>query len=815
MADEASHPKRAYPLDDGPAPKRPRVSHNTVPDIPEVYSNAVRKKLSSASRTGQACDRCKERKMKCDTNPISCGPCRQKKLPCFTTDRVTGKAFERGQSDRIEGELQYLRRQVEVYQRRHGLLDESELPPEDSAAPSPSIHTPRQHNIPPAIFEGEDGDDLYSGPVNGTVVDIFDGEFDIAGFQCPDMKEYNEDLFPKFNNSKTSILNTVYGAQRIDNPQAPTKEQALKYANHYLIFIWPYVPIVHRSSFIKLVNKFYDEPRQNTSPAEQCTIFLVLSIITHQHAVRNPAEAKEKMEESHRWLHYALGFYRNLFHDRSLASMQALTFILILARNLPKPGFSWVLSHTILVRAIDLNYHRSPDKITLPENQNNPLAKELRKRIFWSILGICVTTGTKVGKPAPWHFQHLDCPVPMAIQDTEVSESGFATKSGKCDFWIALHLFKLLPLLTELYNNIISVRQTGSEYIKTVESLDAKIMAWRQAWDKCIAAETANPNLEVQTLHVETWAAEYQIILHHPKLCTAKMTEITEKNMDLCLKSARRLLASFQVLSDRFKGADFTWHSTVAYALGFGATLQSFRTRPEQVNPKAFDAMKNELRGWLRVMSIADLVLRTDNYLYHAFEPRVKKLETDYQNHLVAFEAYQDYQGGPHGNNTYQNIGSPHQQRQQQPASDTHQYTPQTKHEYPHPQQQHQPQSHHPQHQAYMPVPPSLQHQPPLPPTMSQSSTYNGYPPQQGQPYPPYQAPQYPQQVTSVPQSLAALLNQPANQQGQYAPYTTTAPPPPMVHIAENGCWTDMNGNAMMWPNMIMEPDMGYGDSVP
>lgn len=749
--------------------------------------------------------------MKCDTNPIACGPCRQKQLPCFTTDRVTGKAFERGQSDRIEGELQNLRRQVEVYQRKYGLLDESDLPPDDAAMPaSPSTHTPRQHAIPPMIFEGVDGDNLHSGPVNGTKVDIFDGEVDIAGFQCLDMEEYDEDLIPKFNNSKTSIVNTMCGVQRIDDPKLPSKEQALKYANHYLVFMWPYVPIVHRSSFIKLVNKFYDEPPRNTSRAEQCTIFLVLSIIAHQHAVRNPADATETMEESHRWLHYALGFYRSLFHDRSLASMQALTFILILARNLPKPGFSWVLSHTILVRAIDLNYHRSPDKIALPDNQNNPLAKELRKRIFWSILGICVTTGTKVGKPAPWHFQHLDCPVPLAILDNEVSETGLAaTRSGRCDFWIALHLFKLLPLLTELYNNAISVREGPNEYIRTVESLNVKIVAWRQAWDKCIAVETANSNLEVQTLHVETWAAEYQLILHHPKLCTANVPEVQEKNLDICLKSARRLLSSFQVLSDRFKGADFTWHSTVAYAVGFGATLQSFRNRPEQVTPKAFDAMKNELRGWLRVMSIADLVLRTNNYLYHAFEPRVRKLETEYQNHLVVFETHQEHQGGVHGN--YQKHETPQHQQHQHPQQQQHIEQQQVNHEYVSPTQQQQ----HPQHsqppqpqQAYMRSPPGPQHQP-RPPQMPQQSPYNGYPSQQGQLYPPYQTPQFSPQA---PQSIAALLNQPANHQGTtYIPYATTAPPPAIIQFAENGYWTDMNGNAM-WPNMIM--DMGPGGSI-
>lgn len=45
-----SHHKRPYPVADdappAPTPKRPRVTHTAALDIPEVYSDAVRKKVS-------------------------------------------------------------------------------------------------------------------------------------------------------------------------------------------------------------------------------------------------------------------------------------------------------------------------------------------------------------------------------------------------------------------------------------------------------------------------------------------------------------------------------------------------------------------------------------------------------------------------------------------------------------------------------------------------------------------------------------------------------------------------------------------------
>src|SRR5277367_3981277 len=50
--------KRQSTGDGGPPPKK----FKGAPELPGDYSDAVRKKYQSASRTGQACDRCKVRR---------------------------------------------------------------------------------------------------------------------------------------------------------------------------------------------------------------------------------------------------------------------------------------------------------------------------------------------------------------------------------------------------------------------------------------------------------------------------------------------------------------------------------------------------------------------------------------------------------------------------------------------------------------------------------------------------------------------------------------------------------------------------------
>ncbi|KIW84735.1 hypothetical protein Z517_00123 [Fonsecaea pedrosoi CBS 271.37] len=638
-------PKRPNPSafdDHGPPSKRLK----TLPEEPAQYSDAVRKKLASTSRTGQACDRCKERKMKCDTDPVACQPCRQKGLRCYTTDRVTGQARERGESHRAENELLFLREQLAAYQRRYGSLqrsDSSGIAP--IVTPRSSISQSTAHSVSPtssrldAKYIGWPAPDhseaLYSGPVKGTVVDIMDGVVDIADWECEMMEDYATEITGKFNLSRTSIINTMCGLQRVEDPKLPPKEEALRDANHFLVIMSQYVPIVHRPSFMDLVNRFYDQP-DSLTVAERLQVLIVFAIIAHQTAVRNHLHSAEKFDDSHRYLHCALGDYRELLQDRSLASMQAMALLIVHFRNLPKPGISWTYCHQVLVRAIELEYHRDPDKIRLPDGENDPLSKELRKRVFHSILGVCVTTGCRVGLPAPWQFQHIDIPLPRPIKDSEISKTGFASElSGQCEFWPCLHLAKLLPLLTELHNNIIAVRRPAEEYLQTVETLNTKIVAWRQDWDESTKNEPKHVNLSVATLLFETWAAEYQLNLHHPVCCTSDDPEVMERHLDICHKSAKRLLQSFHRLSSRYKGVDFTWHSTLAYATGFGITLYVYNRKKGSVTAEQFEAMRNELKGWTSLMAYADLVLRTGNHLQRQFQPRVQALEDECRRILL------------------------------------------------------------------------------------------------------------------------------------------------------------------------------------
>src|SRR5947209_2700006 len=119
--------------------------------------------------------------MRCDANASGCSACQQKNMRCVTTDRITGRATERGQADRLEEEVMTLKRQLAVYVNKYGPLDDAELAASSAYQDLPAPQTSRygdlqqkqlfeQQNNSTTSSPGSDG--LFHGPIHGTLVDI-------------------------------------------------------------------------------------------------------------------------------------------------------------------------------------------------------------------------------------------------------------------------------------------------------------------------------------------------------------------------------------------------------------------------------------------------------------------------------------------------------------------------------------------------------------------------------------------------------------------------------------------------------------------
>lgn len=197
--------------------------------------------------------------MRCDANAAGCLACQQKNLQCVTTDRITGRATERGQADRLEDELITLRKHLAVYIEKYGQLEDAEFAASDTYQDLPAAGAysaqhfqtfDQQNNY---VSSNRISDGPHYGPIKGTVVDVLDGEVDIAAFECPTMADFEYGSGPVFNYCTESYVQTITGAQRVEKPILPPKEEALKSIETFLGTVHPYVPILHGPTILELV----------------------------------------------------------------------------------------------------------------------------------------------------------------------------------------------------------------------------------------------------------------------------------------------------------------------------------------------------------------------------------------------------------------------------------------------------------------------------------------------------------------------------------------------------------------------------------
>ncbi|KAJ5960099.1 uncharacterized protein N7479_007249 [Penicillium vulpinum] len=92
------------------AKKTRRSRYDPEPDWSVIVRDQVTK---SQNRVGQACDRCKVKKMKCTPDHGGCGCCLVLNIPCKVTDRVTGETWVRGEAGRMWILIENLKRQNE------------------------------------------------------------------------------------------------------------------------------------------------------------------------------------------------------------------------------------------------------------------------------------------------------------------------------------------------------------------------------------------------------------------------------------------------------------------------------------------------------------------------------------------------------------------------------------------------------------------------------------------------------------------------------------------------------------------------------
>ena len=251
------------------------------------------------------------RKMRCDDQQNGCAPCMQNHSECKTTDRITGKATVRGYVSSLERRLEELEnhnRELQsrlmslgeevklgdgyadpatapllqwhkneglgIRERRDGsgpgrldISDQSTNAYNPSTANGSSASTTTDEQTPrlPEFRTGlagnnylgvSTGNSLLSS-IRGTSMNVLGMEIDLADYMSADLDEPDPShagTQPVYNKSYRAFVQTAFGTSpRLSKVELPPKSEGLNYAQVYFRVTNPFLPIVHKPTFMATV----------------------------------------------------------------------------------------------------------------------------------------------------------------------------------------------------------------------------------------------------------------------------------------------------------------------------------------------------------------------------------------------------------------------------------------------------------------------------------------------------------------------------------------------------------------------------------
>ncbi|KAJ4985616.1 transcription factor [Stagonosporopsis vannaccii] len=614
------------------ASAHPRLHHSASN---HDFSGSVKRKLADSKRTGQACDRCKVRKIRCDGRPDGCTPCEQNRTQCRTTDRITGKATVRGHAEAMETENSYLRTHLADLQAQLKDMGVEPRPPPayanlpwppPAAAPPPppeaqewaSRRRPSASPMPgyasasdkadfrslPHFKLGSIGDnylgvasgDSLLSHITGTSLSVFGTDIDITDF-VQDGAEYESSPM-----SYQSLVKITMGSHHVDPVPLPPYEALKEWATWYLRSLNPYTMLVHKPAFMNLVWRFGNDPTFTPTAPETVMVHMMLATIKYQIAARN-SQQSSLMEESHAHYQYACSFYKDLLlGQHELADIQALAMICHHLRNFPKPGAAWIMTSLTYLFALELGLHRSVKNWSESGKKFTELEIEMRKRIFWTMNALQINLAGKLGRPMPISNEDIDVEFPEPMNDCLPGEEADLTPFHRCSFQVGIQIAKHTVWELDLYKTIYAVKYTPRSYVESLKRLEAGIQKWKEE----LPYELRDPSRASQDDHIfasylEYWYLEFQLLLHHPAVCRSVDPSILTSNLDKCMDAAQKMLHTCTEMMHK-KSLDIVWINTVVYIAAVFTMLFISSMRKDLLTPVDMTRLKGDMATWIDVL---------------------------------------------------------------------------------------------------------------------------------------------------------------------------------------------------------------------
>lgn len=645
-------PAKARRVDDGSERYSDESGIQRPGSASDTASKAKKKRISNSAanaRTGQACDRCKHRKIRCDNTQGGCLPCRQNHTECKTTDRNTNTVRARGHTEAVEREAHFLHVHIaELHQQ----LRELGAEPRNTAG----YGAPGQYPQPYAVLQGppwgapphqpavsyhqgayhdpqssgtagsaanvfaQSAAEISSEPSPtaipreelsigiGSPLSIFGMTLDLADFVAQE-----EDS----RRSRSAMVKTVMMAAggrqqelRVELPEQ--RKNCMSQVAAFLRVCNSWMPMLHGPDVTTLVDRVYKEQYQPTSP-ERVVLHVCLANIMYQTAARNLGD--EMLDVTNRMadqqFHCALSYLPDLLSSKTLEDIQAMTMLCFHLRCLP----DWTAANELLSvtfrAAIEIGLHRSASSLPDDERPTDIKTIEIRKRLFWSLLLMYVPICGKLSQPMPVQPEDFDTEIPELLNDNLQPAEGSFTGDGKCKFFHAVALMKLCKLFLRLYRTVYAPHRP-SNYEQRRGEIGADLELWKEHdWPAVLKGPLGNlPDAHrVMAIWLHWWSNQFLMLLHHPtRQRLGSMQHVGQKTLEdtlaICSELTQNTLALY-----REKALDTTWGHTLTFIGTIFTLLWCLDKREQALSTSDLAKTKGEVESCLEVISGIGLML--------------------------------------------------------------------------------------------------------------------------------------------------------------------------------------------------------------
>ncbi|KAI5787658.1 fungal-specific transcription factor domain-containing protein [Peziza echinospora] len=668
----------------------PRMAPPGMPKPIEFHSSdeftrSVKRKLSSSTRTGQACDRCKVRKIRCDGLQGGCSPCIQNHTECRTTDRISQRAMPRGYVENLESKCMELEEKLKEAQAALALergvrggnpaaaaVDymNGGAKNDESGARSGAGYvnwsnagdygdklesymggSSKRH---PKLRAGDDPERLrssrtgvstgayYLGLSSGasTLNSIKDSALSVLGIEIdlsdvdPSEEDGPDGLAESYSRFLSSMFNTNPNTPQ--NLSLPPKAEFIGMVEWFFSYSFPYLPVLHRPTFIPQVERIFDKDFQ-PSAGLMVQAHMIVAIYYWQFGTRERTSLQEtpaKLDLSYQHYYYALTHFAAMLNSAGLEDLQALCLVLQHLRGFRKPGATWFIARLATSMAVELGLHRST-KGWKNQPVQNYIHEEMKKRVWWCLLAVEVSLGAKLGRPLSVREGDYDTELPMRIDDEYITAEGILPVPDNvegCRFDVGIELFKIIPLYTEINCSLYTItRPSREKYVKLVEDMEQKLLEWRDGVPKYISQDSPKVDHRFQAIHLDLWLHECRLLIRHPSLSLSISPSFNRKSVNLCVESSREILRLTDILRKYNIYLDTTWYAITLQMLATLTILFSmWKTGDQDITQEQINQVQADMDLCQDIMGDIGILLGKP----HTLKDVVKKLTQGTMDYL-------------------------------------------------------------------------------------------------------------------------------------------------------------------------------------